>query len=126
MIMGLQHIAMIVSSERSIDFYKCLGFEETYRKNRGYDLVVILEGNGFKLLLFIDPKHPKRATNPENLGLRNFSLKVDNLEKTMEELKQKAKDAEINMEFGTVCKDWLEERFVFIKDPDGFPIGLHE
>lgn len=126
MIKGLRHISIIVSSERSVAFYEMLGFKERFRKNRGYDTVVTLEGFGFELLLFIDSKHPARATNPENLGQRNFVLSVDDIEKTMEEIMKAAEKAGQQVEFSTILKDWHDSRFVFIKDPDGLPIGLQE
>ena len=126
MIKGLQHISMIVSSEKSVAFYEMLGFREVFRKVRGYDTVVVLEGFDIKLLLFVDPKHPARATNPENLGLRNFVLCVDDLEATMEEIKNKAEKANQKVEFSPVMKDWNDSRYVFFKDLDDFPVGLHE
>ncbi len=126
MIKGLQHISMIVSSEKSVAFYEMLGFKEIFRKERGYDTVVALEGFDIKIFLFIDPKHPARATNPENIGLRNFVLHVDDLETTMEELKKSAEELNLSIEFSPIMKDWHEFRFVFFKDPDGLPIGLHE
>lgn len=126
MIKGLQHISMIVSSEKSVAFYEMLGFKEIFRKERGYDTVVALKGFDIKLFLFIDSKHPARATNPENIGLRNFVLQVDNLETTMEELKKIAEESNLSIEFSPIMKDWHESRFVFLKDPDGVPIGLHE
>ena len=126
MIKGLQHISMIVSSEKSVAFYEMLGFRETFRKKRGYDTVVALEGFDIKLLLFVDPKHPARATDPENIGFRNLVLHVDNLEATIEEIKKAAKEAKQLVEFGPILKDWHDSRFVFLKDPDGLSIGLHE
>lgn len=126
MIKGLQHISMIVSSEKSVAFYEMLGFRESFRKKRGYDTVVVLEGFDFKLLLFIDPSHPAHATAPENLGVRNFVLSVDNLEKTMEQIQKVAETTNFQVEFGPIMKDWHDVRFVFLKDPDGLPIGLHE
>ena len=126
MIKGLQQISMIVSSEKTVAFYEMLGFKESFRKERGYDTVVILEGFDVKLLMFVDPKHPVRATDPENLGLRNFVLRVDNLEKTMEEIKRNAEELNLCVTFGPIQKDWHDARFVFLQDPDGLPVGLHE
>jgi len=126
MIKGLQHISMIVSSEKSVAFYEMLGFREKFRKERGYDTVVALEGFDIKLLLFVDPKHPARATDPENIGFRNLVLHVDNLEITIEEIKKVAEESNLHVEFGPILKDWHDSRLVFLKDPDGLPIGLHE
>ena len=126
MIKGLQQISMIVSSEKTVAFYEMLGFKESFRKERGYDTVVILEGFDVKLLMFVDPKHPARTTDPENLGLRNFVLRVDNLEKTMEEIKRNAEELNLCVTSGPIQKDWHDARFVFLQDPDGLPVGLHE
>lgn len=39
--MSLHHIAIICSSEDSIDFYKRLGFKEFFRKTRSYDTIAV-------------------------------------------------------------------------------------
>ena len=117
MIQGVHHFAIIVSLELSVDFYKKLGFRETYRKERKYDTVVLLDGYGIQIEMFIDAKHPARATNPENLGLRHLALKVDNIERIV---------ADLDLEIGAIMTDWIGERFCFITDPDGLPIELHE
>ena len=126
MINGIQHLAIIVSEEKSVAFYKCLGFEETFRREREYDEVVMLEGHGMTLLLFVDPKHPARAACPENYGLRNLAFKVDQLESSMEEVQRAMEAAGVEIKFSPICTNWLGARYVFFKDPDGQPIGLHE
>ena len=90
MILGLDHIAIICSSEQSIDFYKQLGFVETCREDRGYDILVFLKGFGFMLEMFIDPTHPPRVDRPEAMGLRHLALRVDSVEDTLKELKIEA------------------------------------
>ena len=115
MILGLHHIAIIVSSEASVDFYKELGFKETYRVTRVNDAVVLLDGFGFELELFVDPDHPSRANNPENIGLRHFALRVSDID----EFAVRYGVAQIN-------KDWQGEKYFYIKDPDGLPIEIHE
>ena len=99
MITGVDHFAIIVSSEEVVAFYKKLGFKEVFRKKRSHDTVVLL------------------ATKPENLGLRHLALKVDRIEKTAEELKIK---------MGTIQNDWMGVRFAYTKDPDGNIVELHE
>ncbi len=42
MVQGLDHIALIVSSEDSLRFYEKLGFRETERFERSYDIVVFM------------------------------------------------------------------------------------
>ena len=117
MIEGIHHIAIIVSSEKTVDFYKKLGFTEFFRKERAYDTVVLLEGYGTKLELFIDPNHPGRATNPENLGLRHMAIKVDNIEETVRRY---------NLTIESIEQDWMGIRFAYFEDPDGLQIELHE
>ena len=122
MILGLDHIAIICSSEQSIDFYKQLGFEETSREDRGYDILVFLRGFGFTLEIFIDPTHPPRVGCPEAMGLRHIALRVDNVEATPDELKINA-ELEINADPIRVREG---KHFTFFKDPDGLPIELRE
>lgn len=117
MVQGIHHFAIIAGSEDSVGFYKNLGFREIYRRERKSDTVVLLDGYGLQIEVFIDPKHPKRATNPENMGLRHLALKVDNIERIAETL---------NLEIGPIMNDWIGERMAFIADPDGLPIELHE
>ena len=117
MITGIHHIAIIASSEVSVDFYKKLGFQEIYRRNRMYDTVVLLDGHGMQLEIFVDLNHPERATSPENLGLRHVALRVDKIEDTVEEL---------GLEIGPITNDWIGVRFALTADPDGLPIELHE
>jgi len=117
MITGIHHFAIIASSEASVDFYKKLGFCETYRRERKYDTVVLLDGYGMQIEMFVDPNHPERATNPENMGLRHLALKVEKIEETV---------AELGLEIGPIMSDWFGVRFAFTADPDGLPIELHE
>ena len=63
--------------------------------------MVLLNGYGIWIEIFIDPRHPPRATDPECRGLRNISLKVDSIEKTVEE---------IGLETVAMQTDWIGER----------------
>lgn len=112
----LHHIAIIVSSEKSIEFYGKLGFREIDRMDRGYDIIVMMEGPCL-LEFYIDPTHPPRVNRPEALGLRHLALQVDNLEQAIAKLD--GIEIEPIREIGG-------KRFTFIKDPDGLPIKLHE
>lgn len=115
MIQGLHHIALISSSEESVCFYKRLGFQEFFRKRREKDTVVLLEGYGMQLEIFVDPSHPRSAQEP--IGFRHISLRVNSIEETVDEL---------GTESSSIMSDWLGVRFCFIKDPDGLTIELHE
>lgn len=115
MIKGIEHIAIISSSEKSIEFYSKLGFEEFYRRERQYDTVVLLRGYGVQLEIFIDENHPQRAAKPENFGLRHLSLEVDDLEKVRKEFN-----------CSPVMEDWFSRKNCFTSDPDGLPIEFIE
>lgn len=115
MISSLHHFSIIASSELSISFYEKLGFSVTSRKERERDAVVVMNGNNIQLEVFIDPSHPKRACNPETLGLRGLSFKVQDLEK-----------AGAQFECGPLMRDWFGQKYCIIHDPDGLPVQLHE
>ena len=113
--MELDHIALIVSKEENLSFYKELGFKEKNRIERGYDTVVFMDNNSIVLEIFIDPNHPKRVTNPEAMGLRHIAFMVDSLEEVMK-----------NVACEEIRTDWFGRRFTFTKDLDGQPIELKE
>ena len=113
--MELDHIALIVSTEECLSFYKKLGFIEKNRIERGYDTVVFMECDGLLLEVFIDSNHPARVSGPEALGLRHLCFVVDDLEEVMSVV-----------ECEEIRTDWFGRRFTFTKDPDGQPIELKE
>ena len=122
MITAVHHIAIIISKEEHLNFYKLLGFSEVFRKVRTYDTAVLLDGYGMELEIFIDGRHERRDSEP--LGLRHFALKVDGrLEDEIERLK--AASSEV-LEVGPIMNDWRGVRFVFLKDQDGAVVELHE
>lgn len=125
MITQVHHIALIVSSERCLEFYKLLGFQESFRKVRTYDMVVLMDGHGIQLEIFVDGNHPSRnAIEAEPTGLRHFALQVsDLLEQEMERLRNASTE---KIDFGPIKEDWLGIRHVFLKDPDGLVIELRE
>ena len=113
--MELDHIALIVSTEECLSFYKKLCFVEKNRIERGYDTVVFMECDGLLLEVFIDPNHPARVSGPEALGLRHIAFVVENLDEVMRDV-----------ECEEIRTDWFGRRFTFTKDPDGQPIELKE
>ena len=83
-------------------------------------------GHGMQLEIFIDPRHPNRLLmeGPEPTGLRHFALAVDGkLEDEVERLKGLTTEI---LEFGPIMTDWRGVRFLFVKDPDGLLVELHE
>ena len=124
MISAVHHISIIVSDEKSLGFYSVLGFKETLRKIRASDTVVLMEGHGMQLELFVDPCHPLHPTGDEPYGLRHFALEVDGtLEEEMERMNNIFAEP---IDFGPIMIDWTGKRFCFLKDPDGLPIELRE
>lgn len=121
MIKSLDHIAIIISSEENLEFYKRLGFVETNRFVRLYDTVVFMKCKGSNtdnstvLEIFVDKNHPDRDSAPENLGLRHIAFFVDDLDELTKTI-----DCE------PIRTDWFGRRFTFTKDPDGQPIELKE
>lgn len=113
--LGLDHIALIVSKEENISFYKKLGFTETKRIDRAYDTVVFMENNSIVLEMFIDSNHPERMSGPEAKGLRHVAFTVESLEDVMK-----------IVECEEIRTDWFGRSFTFTKDPDGQPIELKE
>ena len=111
--MELDHIALLVSKEENLAFYKKLGFEEKNRIERGYDTVVFLSCGDVVLEAFVDPNHPARVSGPESLGLRHLCFVVEDLSK-------------VDVECEEIRTDWFGRRFTFTKDPDGQPIELKE
>lgn len=118
MITGIHHIALLISSEECLDFYKKLGFMEAFRKERTNDKIILLDGYGIQLEVFIDNNHPaKPAGKDEPLGCRHFALYVDNLENTLTEL---------GIAHVDIGNDWQRIRYCYITDPDGNQVELHE
>lgn len=112
---GLDHIALIVSSEKSLRFYEKLGFTEFKRIERSYDIVVFMQCEQIVLEIFVDPRHSKRVSDPETSGLRHIAFLVENLEEVMK-----------RVECEEIQTDWFGVKFTFTKDPDGQPIELKE
>ena len=116
MIQGIHHIAIIVSNEDNVSFYRNLGFEVFKRVERQHDIVLLLSGHGVQLEIFVDGRHPQRST-PEPLGVRHWALRVDDIQKTGQAL---------GVEIESAMNDWEGKRFCFISDPDGNIVELHE
>ena len=123
-ITGLHHIAILCSErEASLRFYEALGFHviESHVRPERQDEVVMLDGPGIVLELFISEKHPQRVSNPEAYGLRHLALRTENAEVARENLIAAGYAPE------PIRTDTFNGRkLFFVKDPDGLPIELHE
>lgn len=104
----LNHIAIIVSSEEGVEFYKNLGFEEKSREARpsNHDELIYLSNGLLMLEIYKDSTHSKRVTNPESYGLRHLCFQTENI--------------------GEDYKVDAKGKFKFIYDPDGQPIEIRE
>ncbi len=116
MVTGIHHFSLIVSSEESVNFYKDLGFKVCRTINRSQDIVILMEGFGIGLELFLDPRHQRRS-NPEPLGLRSISFIVEDLDTVAVSLESNT----INIKI-----DWFGKKYFNIADPDGNIIQFHE
>lgn len=115
--MLLYHIAIIVSREECLGFYRDLGFEETSRQVRPsyHDTLVWMAGNGIVLEVFVDATHPSHVTNPEAYGLRHIALETNDLEGMWHRLGRYNPEP-IRQDYG----------IFFVKDLDGCPIEIRE
>ncbi len=114
MILGLHHVALYVSSEKSIDFYKRLGFYESdARIVRPQDTIVFMDGP-CALEVFIDPNRAP-GVKPDPYGFPHLALRVDDVAAT---LARYGIEAEIKFFNGG--------HFAFFKDPDGTSLEFHD
>ena len=120
----IHHVAIICSNyEISKEFYvEKLGFEiirEIYREERqSYKLDLKLGESQIELFSF--PNSPKRPSYPEAQGLRHLAFEVDDIEKAVEELKQKGiKTEPIRVD------ECTGRKFTFFEDPDKLPLELY-
>ena len=123
---SIHHIAIIASDyNKAKDFYvNKLGLKikrEVERKERE-DFIIFLDGGeNMEIELFIEKNPPKRLTRPEARGLRHLAFRVDDIYKSVEELKKRGIETE------EIRIDPLNgKRMTFFFDPDGLPLELHE
>ena len=123
---SIHHIAIIASDyDKTKDFYvNKLGLKikrEVERKERE-DFIIFLDGGeNIEIELFIEKNPPKRLTRPEARGLRHLAFRVDDIYKSVEELKKRGIETE------EIRIDPLNRKHMtFFFDPDGLPLELHE
>ena len=123
---SIHHIAVIASDyDKAKEFYvDKLGFKvkrEVERKERE-DFIIFLDvGDNIEIELFIEKNPPKRLTRPEARGLRHLAFRVDDIYKSVEELKKRGIETE------EIRIDPLNgKHMTFFFDPDGLPLELHE
>ena len=123
---SIHHIAIITSDyNKAKDFYvNKLGLKinrEVETKERE-DFIIFLDGGeNIEIELFIEKNPPKRLTRPEARGLRHLAFRVDDIYKSVEELKKRGIETE------EIRIDPLNgKHMTFFFDPDGLPLELHE
>lgn len=122
----IHHIAVICSDyQRSLHFYvNVLGLElirEIYREQRlSYKADLALNGE-YIIELFSFPDPPARVSRPEATGLRHLAFAVEDINATIDFLRQNNIAAEPVRVDETTGK-----RFTFIADPDNLPIEFYE
>ena len=123
---SIHHIAIIASDyNKAKDFYvNKLGLKinrEVERKERE-DFIIFLDGGeNIEIELFIEKNPPERVTRPEARGLRHLAFRVDDIFKSVEELKKRGIETE------EIRIDPLNgKHMTFFFDPDGLPLELHE
>ena len=123
---SIHHIAIVASDyNKAKDFYvNKLGLKinrEVERKERE-DFIIFLDGGeNIEIELFIEKNPPKRLTRPEARGLRHLAFRVDDIFKSVEELKKRGIETE------EIRIDPLNgKHMTFFFDPDGLPLELHE
>ena len=123
---SIHHIAIIASDyNKAKDLYvNKLGLKikrEVERKERE-DFIIFLDGGeNIEIELFIEKNPPKRLTRPEARGLRHLAFRVDDIFKSVEELKKRGIETE------EIRIDPLNgKHMTFFFDPDGLPLELHE
>lgn len=120
--MYLDHISIIISQIEHLKFYEALDFGVISRTSRSqcHDEIVIMQGNGVTLGIYVDATHPQRVNNPEANGLRHFALRTDDLDAVIAKLQEAGYVPEPIRTMAT------GQRYTFVKDSDGLPVELRE
>ena len=123
---SIHHIAIIVSNyEKSRAFYADkLGFEiirENCRPEKKDWKLDLRVNEDIELEIFAPQNPPKRPSYPEACGLRHLAFRVEDIVRTVEELRAKGIQVE------PIRRDeFTGGRMTFFRDPAGLPLELHE
>lgn len=120
MLNGFNHVALIVSSEATLDFYRKIGFKEMSRTPRPEknDTLIMMDDGKSSLEVFLKDDAPKRLCKPEAYGCRHIAFNVKDIDLILETLKDYERQAIRVSDTG--------HRFVFVTDPDGQPVEFLE
>jgi glyoxylase I family protein len=125
-IQRIHHVAIICSDyQRSRHFYVnvlgCQILAETFRAERNSYKLDLRIGVQDQIELFSFPDPPARVSRPEACGLRHLSFLVEDLDRTVMELRSH----QIAVE--PIRVDELTgQRFTFCRDPDQLPLEFYE
>lgn len=113
------HILFVVKNlERSIEFYKILGFKHIETIQRTNDQVSVMQMGPIKIEMICLPEGKETYRPPRkktDIGFRHIGIRVDDVKKVYEQLKD-------NIEFDSPPRQTLGRQgrmTVFFKDPDG-------
>ena len=120
MLDGINHVALIVSKEECLDFYRKLGFVETSREFRPdkNDTLIMMENGSAVLEVFIREDAPLRHCKPEAYGCRHIAFNVDDVDEILTVLK--------DYECQQIRTNKEGKRFVFVNDLDHQPVEFLE
>ena len=118
----IDHINMRVRNlAESIEFYQRLFSFEMKEDHRGDAkepwAIIGLAGVAYLCMY----EHSKRRIEPEALKINHFGLVVEDIEKTLEQLRSQGVEVLYD---GLV--DWPRSRSIYIRDPNGYEIELAE
>ena len=117
---SVNHIAIIVSCEEALDFYRKIGFEEIERirfEEKNYTRIFMRNEAGITLEMFIKEGGP-HMNNPESRGLRHVSFDIESAEEIVKVLEGYEVQKTYVMDNG--------KKIVFIYDYDKQPIEFAE
>lgn len=122
----IHHVAILTGDyETSKRFYtEILGFKilaEVYREQRDSFKLDLAVGDRYQIELFSFPDFKPRASYPEAKGLRHLAFEVENLEKSIADLRAAGVEVE---DARTDC--YTGKKYCFFLDPNGQPLELYE
>ena len=115
----IDHVGIRISSElKSLDFYKKLGFQETFRAPK--DPVIVLKNpSGVEINLIVNAHHPEQPHNilmdalEKRTGITHLALRINDVQGTLQHLNQK----NISVSQGPVLMGDGHVS-IFVRDPD--------
>ena len=116
---SFDHVLIVARDlERSIEFYKSIGFEHLETIQRPKDRVAVMRLGGVKIEIMNLPEGEETMREPRkltDLGFRHIGFKVDDLDEVYERLKDR-------ISFDSPPRKIAgrgNRMTVFFKDPDG-------